>query len=128
MAGFTVNETIAVMAGAAMIGAGVGILSLDLRAPEFSVAGLFLIAGLLYLWMVMRSWKVMRFIERSICRRDLDNRRDGGDRRVSSDPDYSGPERRVTKRRLGERRVQTGSARSVSADQIHGGADAALED
>lgn len=93
MAGFTVNETVVVMAAAAMIGVGIGLLSLDMQAPEFSVAGLFLIAGLLYLWMVMRAWKLMRFIERSICRREGD-RRAGDDRRQLDDESYNGEERR----------------------------------
>ena len=97
MAGFTVNETVTVMAAAALIGAGIGLLCLDIRVPEFSIAGFFLICGILYFWMVLRSWKVMRFIERSFSRRRADkDRRRGTDRRVYQDPDYPGPERRVT--------------------------------
>lgn len=66
MAGFTVNETVIIMAAAALIGVGIGLLCLDLRAPEFTIAGFFVICGILYFWMMLRSWKVMRFIERSI--------------------------------------------------------------
>jgi len=106
MAGFTVNETVTVMAAAALIGAGIGLLCLDVRAPEFSIAGFFLICGILYFWMVLRSWKVMRFIERSFSRRRADaDRRRGSDRRVYRDPDYAGPERRVNAdRRVHSRR------------------------
>lgn len=103
MAGFTVNETVTVMAAAALIGAGIGLLCLDVRVPEFSIAGFFLICGILYFWMVLRSWKVMRFIERSFSRRRAQaDRRRGNDRRVYQDPDYAGPERRVN----ADRRVQ----------------------
>jgi hypothetical protein len=105
MAGFSVNETIVIMSAAGMIGVGIGLLSLDLRAPEFSVAGLFLIAGLLYMWMVFRSWKIMKFIERSFCRRKAEDRRFGGNRRQRVDPDYAGPERRaLVDRRISQRR------------------------
>jgi UDP-GlcNAc:undecaprenyl-phosphate GlcNAc-1-phosphate transferase len=106
MAGFSVNESVTVMAAAAMIGSGIGLLSLDVRAPEFSVAGLFVVAGLLYLWMILRAWKVMRFIERSICRRENKiDRRNVGERRSREDSDYSGLERRFGQdRRLVQRR------------------------
>ncbi len=95
MAGFTVNETVTVMAAAALIGAGIGLLCLDVRLPEFSIAGFFLICGILYFWMVLRSWKVMRFIERSFSRRQaVTDRRTRMDRRLNRDPIYAGPERR----------------------------------
>jgi len=116
LAGFTVNETVIIMAAAAMIGVGIGFLSLDMHAPEFSVAGLFLVAGLLYMWMVMRSWKFMRFIERSICRRRGD-RRSGDDRRQNCDAAYSGEERRSGKdRRVGERRATVGGVAPIEVD------------
>ena len=84
---------------------GLGLLSLDIRAPEFSVAGLFLVAGLLYMWMIFKSWKIMKFIERSFCRRKAEDRRSGLDRRQFDDPDYAGPERRiVADRRIRQRR------------------------
>jgi len=95
MAGFTVNETVTVMAAAALIGAGIGLLCLDVRLAESSIAGFFLICGILYFWMVLRSWKVMRFIERSFSRRRAPaDRRRGTDRRVNLDSSYAGPERR----------------------------------
>ena len=106
MAGFSVNEAVTIMAAAAMIGSGIGLLSLDVRAPEFSVAGLFVIAGLLYMWMILRAWKVMRFIERSICRRNKKtDRRSVVERRSGEDTDYNGIERRSgLDRRLQQRR------------------------
>jgi UDP-GlcNAc:undecaprenyl-phosphate/decaprenyl-phosphate GlcNAc-1-phosphate transferase len=116
LAGFTVNETVIIMAAAAMIGVGIGFLSLDMHAPEFSVAGLFLVAGLLYMWMVMRSWKFMRFIERSICRRRGD-RRSGDDRRQNCDAAYSGEERRSGKdRRAGEQRATVDGVAPIEVD------------
>ena len=116
LAGFTVNETVVIMAAAAMIGVGIGLLSLDMRAPEFSVAGLFVIAGLLYMWMVMRSWKFMRFIERSICRR-RSGRRSNEDRRQNNAEAYSGDERRSGQdRRVSDRRLSVDGAAPVEVD------------
>jgi UDP-GlcNAc:undecaprenyl-phosphate GlcNAc-1-phosphate transferase len=95
LAGFSVNETVTVMAAAALIGVGIGLLSMDIQAKEFYVAGFFLIAGILYFWMVLRAWRVMRFIERSINRRRrAKDRRAGRDRRQQHDPSFAGPERR----------------------------------
>jgi UDP-GlcNAc:undecaprenyl-phosphate GlcNAc-1-phosphate transferase len=129
MAGFSVNESVTIMAAAAMIGAGIGLLSLDVRAPEFSVAGLFLVVGLLYMWMILRAWKVMRFIERSISRRDnKTDRRTVADRRSGDDAGYSeierrsGQDRRRVQRRTGRSRdgafaVGEGAVRTVSTDR-----------
>lgn len=107
LAGFSVNETVVVMSAAALIGVGIGLLSMDLRATDFYVASFFLIAGILYFWMVIRAWKVMRFIERSINRRrSRPDRRSGQDRRRRSDPGYQGEERRGGQdRRLAPRRA-----------------------
>ncbi len=121
LAGFTVNETVVIMAAAAMIGVGIGLLSLDMRAPEFSVAGMFVIAGLLYMWMVMRAWKFMRFIERSINRRHSDRRSDR-DRRQKHDETYSGVERRAGKdRRSRNRRASLADATPGEASCRHPG-------
>ena len=110
MAGFSVNDTIVIMSAAGMIGVGIGLLSLDIRAPEFSVAGLFLVAGLLYMWMIFKSWKIMKFIERSFCRRKAEDRRSGLDRRQFDDPDYAGPERRI----LADRRIRQRRSSNVT--------------
>ena len=106
MAGFTVNETVIIMSAAALIGVGIGLLCLDIRLPEFSIAGFFIVCGILYFWMMLRSWKVMRFIERSICRRNATaDRRAGADRRLVADSNYAGPERRQGRdRRIASRR------------------------
>ncbi len=107
MAGFRVNEAVAIMSAAALIGVGIGVLSTDLRVPEFSVAGLFVVFGLLYMWMILRAWKVMKFIERSIDRREVGaDRRYDVERRSVNDPGHTGLERRFGKeRRVISRRV-----------------------
>lgn len=111
LAGFSVNETVTIMAAGALIGVGIGLLSMDVRAPEYAVAGFFLVMGLMYFWMVMRSWKIMRFVERSICRRRNGERRAGPDRRAAPDPAYAGPERRSgVERRQRPRRTADGAA------------------
>jgi hypothetical protein len=106
LAGFSVNDTVRIMAAAALIGTGIGLTTMDLALPEFWVSGSFLIAGLMYFWMVMRSWKLLRFLDRSICRRrGVSDRRSGKDRRSACVRDYSGPELRCGKdRRHGLRR------------------------
>ena len=106
MAGFDVNETVAIMAAAALIGVGIGLLSMGLLVPEISVAGLFVVAGLFYMWMILRAWKVMRFIERSICRRTIvPDRRSTTERRIGSDANYNGVDRRSgDDRRIHQRR------------------------
>jgi len=119
LAGFNVNETIAIMAAAALIGVGVGLLSMDIGASEFSVAGLFLVIGLLYFWMVLRSWKVMRFIERSICRRRRQaDRRSSIDRRRAVNHSYDGEDRRSgVNRRQQLRRQSDGTFAAQSSDR-----------
>jgi UDP-GlcNAc:undecaprenyl-phosphate GlcNAc-1-phosphate transferase len=117
MAGFTVNETVTVMAAAALIGTGIGLLCLDVNLPEFTIAGFFVICGILYFWMVLRSWKFMRFIERSFSRRKAkQERRSGKDRRQAMDPDYDGPERRLVPDRRSQvrRRVDRQGAAPVA--------------
>ena len=124
MAGFTVNETVTVMAAAALIGAGTGLLCLDIKLPEFTVAGVFLICGILYFWMVLRSWKVMRFIERSFSRRKAQSdRRSGQDRRKRRDPAYDGEERRVLRDRRVEvrRAVDRGEHGPITDPDVPGG-------
>lgn len=101
LAGYTVNETVGLMAAIAGIGVLIGLASVYWQLPELLVAGGFLLVGLGYFWMIMHAWRVMRFLHRSICRRRI-----SGDRRRGQDPNYAGPERRsVADRRLGTRQV-----------------------
>ena len=117
MSGFTVNETVIMMAAGAMIGAGIGLLSLDLDAPEFSIAGLFVIAGLLYMWMMIKAWKVMLFIERSFCRRRGD-RRAGFDRRQFNDSSTFEEDRRLgNDRRQSQRRRLIDGEKPIEVDE-----------
>jgi UDP-GlcNAc:undecaprenyl-phosphate GlcNAc-1-phosphate transferase len=89
LAGFSVNQTVGIMAGIAVLGVLVGLASVHWEWPELAVAGAFLAVGLAYFWMINHAWRVMRFLSRSICRR-----RAVADRRRGQDPNYRGPERR----------------------------------
>lgn len=90
LAGFSVNQTVALMAGLNALGGLVGLAAVYFRWPELWVALGFLLAGLGYFWMIMRAWRVMRFLHRSICRRRI-----SADRRRCESPAYAGPERRT---------------------------------
>jgi UDP-GlcNAc:undecaprenyl-phosphate GlcNAc-1-phosphate transferase len=106
LAGFTVSETVAIMAGIAVLGVCIGLAGTFFQVPDVYMAGLFAVCGMLYLWMIMHSWSVMRFLSHSICRRDNDiDRRVVVDRRRQSNVVYLGPERRAgSDRRLDPRR------------------------
>ena len=95
LAGFTVTETVAIMAGIAMLGVGVGLAGTYFNVPDNIMLGSFLVSGLMYLWMIVHSWSVMSFLRRSINRRTkaLD-RRVNGERRRNINVAYMGPERR----------------------------------
>jgi UDP-GlcNAc:undecaprenyl-phosphate GlcNAc-1-phosphate transferase len=89
LAGYSVNETVAIMVGFASLGVFAGLASIYYAIPELIVSGSFLLAGIGYFWLINHSWKVMRFLSRPI------NRRLGqDDRRRSSDSSYAGQERR----------------------------------
>jgi UDP-GlcNAc:undecaprenyl-phosphate GlcNAc-1-phosphate transferase len=95
LAGFTVSETVAIMAAFAVVGVCVGIAGTYFNVPDYIMVSAFLVCGLLYLWMIMHSWSVMRFLRYSICRRDnVTDRRVLADRRTHSNVAYLGPERR----------------------------------
>ena len=95
LAGFTVSETVTIMAGIAMFGVTVGLAGTYFQVPDIVMAGSFLVLGLLYLWMIVHSWSVMRFLSHSICRRSSGiDRRIVADRRTHSNVVYLGPERR----------------------------------
>lgn len=104
LAGFSVNQTVGIMAGLNGLGVVVGLAAVYGQWPELLVAGLFLAAGLGYFWMIMRAWRVMRFLHLSICRRRIQR-----DRRRSDSPAYAGPERRSG----GDRRLRAIEGRLV---------------
>ncbi|MEO8444538.1 MAG: MraY family glycosyltransferase [Gammaproteobacteria bacterium] len=89
LAGYTVNETVAVMTGLASCGVFVGLASIYFQIPQLVVAIGFLLAGVGYFWTITHAWRVMRFLSSSICRR-----RGSPDRRQGPRADYAGPERR----------------------------------
>ncbi len=89
LAGYTVNETVAIMVGFASLGVFAGLASIYYAIPELIVSGGFLLVGIGYFWLINHAWKVMRFLSRPICRRLGQN-----DRRLSSGASYTGQERR----------------------------------
>ncbi len=98
LAGFSVGQTVAIMAVLGGFGVAIGLLSTWLDLPDLMIAGGFLVVGLLYFWMIMHAWRVMRFLRRSICRRRSTGSRERRvlpDRRVASCANYAGPERRT---------------------------------
>ncbi len=115
LAGFTVSETVGILAGIAVLGVGVGLAGTYLRIPDAIMGGSFLVLGLLYLRMIVHSWTVMRFLRYSICRRNGNvDRRVITDRRVSSNVVYLGLERRSgDDRRTDPRRVE-GTQKNVA--------------
>lgn len=106
LAGFTVTETVGIMAGLSAIGVVVGLVGTAFGVPDLLLAGSFLILGLLYFWVILRSWTIMRFLRRSICRRrEFADRRTYGERRRGDSKPYLGPEHRsVADRRRQDRR------------------------
>lgn len=96
LAGYSVNETVAIMVGLASLGVFVGLASIYYAIPELIVSGGFLLAGVGYFWLINHAWKVMRFLSRSINRR-----RAQADRRRNSGANYPGPERRSGANRRG---------------------------
>ena len=106
LAGFSVGESVTLMAGIAVIGVVIGLSGTYFGVHDLLLAGLFLLGGGLYFWIVRRAWRVMRFLRRSICRRGSSmDRRAGTERRVHADPAYTGPERRsgIDRRHLDRR-------------------------
>ncbi len=96
LAGYSVNQTVAIMAMLGVCGVTVGLASVYWEWPDLWVAVGFLGVGMLYFWMIMHAWRVMRFLRRSICRRRSQpgERRMIADRRQCHDSHFSGPERR----------------------------------
>lgn len=105
LAGFTVTETVLIMAGLSALGVVIGIAGSWLGVSDLVLAASFLLLGLVYFWVIVRAWTVMRFLRRSICRRrEIGDRRTLPDRRHGSGLGYDGPERRQREQRQGERR------------------------
>jgi UDP-GlcNAc:undecaprenyl-phosphate GlcNAc-1-phosphate transferase len=119
LAGYSVNQTVGIMAALGAAGVAVGIASTWWKWPDLLVAGAFLGVGLLYFWMIMHAWRVMRFLHRSICRRrSSTDRRIAGDRRQPHGGQYTGPERRSgLERRQGLARRADDAARCRSVAQ-----------
>lgn len=88
LAGYSVNQTVAIMATLAVVGVLTGLAANHWAIPDLLVAGTFLAVGLGYLWLIMHAWRMMRFLHRSMCRRRT------GDRRSGVLVAYAGPERR----------------------------------
>jgi len=118
LAGFTVSETVAIMAGIAMLGVGIGLACTYFQVPEYMIASAFVACGLLYLWMIMHSWSVMRFLRYSICRRhSMMDRRVVTDRRNGSNVIYLGSERRCGMDRRVDPRRSEDSPEVASQDE-----------
>lgn len=95
LAGFTVSETVAIMAAISLLGVGVGLAGTYFQVPDIVMLSAFLVLGSLYFWMIMHSWSVMRFLRYSINRRtSVIDRRLLPDRRTHSNVAHLGPERR----------------------------------
>ncbi len=95
LAGFTVTETVSIMAAISLLGVGIGLAGTALQVPDTILLGTFLTAGALYFWMIMHSWSVMRFLRYSINRRaNVLDRRVIPDRRTHSNVAHLGVERR----------------------------------
>lgn len=95
LAGFSVQETVLIMAGVSLLGGAIGIAGTYFGVPDAIMVGSFLTLGLMYFWMIVRSWAVMRFLKKSINRRSsMADRRTTGDRRCNRSVAYLGPERR----------------------------------
>jgi UDP-GlcNAc:undecaprenyl-phosphate GlcNAc-1-phosphate transferase len=95
LAGFTVGEVVTLMCSIALWGVVVGLLGTFFGVPDIWLAGAFLACGLVYYWIVRRAWKVMRFLRRSICRREDNERRSLEQSQVNTSTiEFAGEERR----------------------------------
>jgi UDP-GlcNAc:undecaprenyl-phosphate GlcNAc-1-phosphate transferase len=120
LAGFTVTETVMIMAGLAAVGVAVGLLGTFYSVPDWILASSFLIVGLLYFWTITRAWTVMRFMQRSICRRrNIVDRRQCADRRRHRSAAYKGSERRrgIDRRSSLRRKVDTSEQGGIESDE-----------
>jgi UDP-GlcNAc:undecaprenyl-phosphate GlcNAc-1-phosphate transferase len=95
LAGFSVSETVLIMATIAGFGVGIGLAGTYFQISDIFLASAFVICGLLYFWTIRRAWTVMRFLRRSICRRrNIADRRVRQDRRRNRSRPFVGPDKR----------------------------------
>ena len=69
LAGFSVSQSVIIMAGVAALCVAFGLAGYYLGIPELLMFFLFLGLFALHFWGMKRAWTVMRFLNRSICRR-----------------------------------------------------------
>ena len=104
LAGFSVNQTVLILSGIALLLVIVGIGGLYLGIPENVMFALFLGLFGVYFFFMRHAWTVMRFLRRSMCRRtENKDRRISEDRRQLSGIMYQGiycaPDRRIGRER-----------------------------
>ena len=120
LAGFSVSETVAIMATFSLFGVGVGLAGTYFQVPDSLLLGSFLFAGGLYFWMIMHSWSAMRFLRYSINRRNSPiGRRTTPDRRTHTNIVYLGPERRSGIERRHEPRRSLDTQATNAEDEEH---------
>ena len=121
LAGFTVSETVAIMAALSLFGVGVGLAGTYFQVPDSLLLGSFLFLGGLYFWMIMHSWSAMRFLRHSINRRNspIIGRRKTPDRRTHSNVVHLGPERRGGIERRHDLRRSLDTQATDAADEEH---------
>ncbi|KAF0192088.1 MAG: UDP-GlcNAc:undecaprenyl-phosphate GlcNAc-1-phosphate transferase [Gammaproteobacteria bacterium] len=84
-AGFSVNESLAVLLTLALTGMAAGLAGLYYQVPEMCLFITFLLLFSLYFLGMMHAWKVMRFLRWSICLRKTAQGRRSSDRISSFD-------------------------------------------
>ena len=120
LAGFTVSETVAIMAALSLFGVGVGLAGTYFQVPDSLLLGSFLFLGGLYFWMIMHSWSALRFLRHSINRRNTPiGRRTTPDRRKHSNVVHLGPERRCGIERRQDLRRSLDMQATDAADEEH---------
>ena len=118
LAGFTVSETVAIMAAISLLGVSVGLAGTYFQVPDSVLLASFLILGGLYFWMIMHSWSALRFLRYSINRRNSPiGRRTTPDRRRNSNVAHLGPERRSGIERRKDLRRSLDSENTDAADE-----------
>ncbi len=115
LAGYSVAQSVAIMAVLSVVGVMIGLAGIYLEIPDIIMFALFLAMFSLYFWGMTHAWKVMRFLSRSICRRrNCKERRVNATRRISNiTPEV---ERRVNldRRSLVDRRSYDNNLRGFS--------------